>query len=57
MHFAVTVRKSGISIKQCAQGFGILQLLKIFGIGGDHEDTKYYDDKSLDLAHYCAYMD
>jgi hypothetical protein len=32
--FSVLVRKSGMSIKQCAQGFRILQILRNLGIGG-----------------------
>ncbi|MBA3978263.1 MAG: hypothetical protein H0X50_08750, partial [Nitrosopumilus sp.] len=48
--FAVTVRKSGMSIKQCAQGFRILQLLKIIGIGDDNEDIKYDDDITHEIS-------
>ncbi len=37
--FVVMVRKSGISIKQCAQGFRMLQLMKNLGIGEDDDDA------------------
>ncbi len=37
--FVVMVRKFGISIKQCAQGFRMLQLMKNLGIGEDDDDA------------------
>lgn len=42
--FAVKVRKSGMSIKQCAQGFRMLQLLNNLGVGENNGDVKYDDD-------------
>ncbi len=41
--FTVKVEKSGLSIKQCSQGFRILQLLKNLGIGELSVDVKYDD--------------
>ncbi len=32
-HFSITVRKSGMSINQCAQGFRMIQLLNSLGNG------------------------
>ena len=52
--FAVTIRKSGISIKQCAQGFRVLQLLKNLGIGEDHEDTIYDDDATNEISYFLG---
>jgi hypothetical protein len=38
--FSVTVRKSGISVGQCAQGFRMISILKNLGIHeGDDEDS------------------
>ncbi|MEJ7640735.1 MAG: hypothetical protein WKF36_00915 [Candidatus Nitrosocosmicus sp.] len=48
----VTVRKSGISIKQCAQGFRMLQLMKNLGIGEDDEDAKYDDDATNEVSYF-----
>ncbi len=36
--FAVTMRKSGITFRQCTEGYGIHQLLKNLGIGGVPND-------------------
>ncbi len=52
--FVVTVRKSGISIKQCAQGFRVLQLMKNLGIGEDDEDTKYDDDATNEISYFLG---
>ncbi|HKR73233.1 MAG TPA: hypothetical protein VJR94_03885, partial [Candidatus Nitrosocosmicus sp.] len=38
--FSVIVRKSGINIKQCAQGFRFIQILANFGIR-DEVDSSY----------------
>ncbi len=54
--FAVTVRKTGISIKQCAQGFRVLQLMKNLGIGGDNEDAKYDDDTTNGISYFLETM-
>ncbi|MBA3284333.1 MAG: hypothetical protein H0U27_04650, partial [Nitrosopumilus sp.] len=50
--FVVTVRKSGISIKQCAQGYRMLQLMKNLGIGEDDEDAKYDDDATNEVSYF-----
>ena len=50
--FVVMVRKSGISIKQCAQGFRMLQLMKNLDIGDDHEQTKYDDDATNEVSSF-----
>jgi len=42
--FSIMVRKSGITIKQCAQGFRFIQILTSFGIK-DELDSKYVEDK------------
>jgi hypothetical protein len=43
--FAIMVKKPGISIYQCVQGFRMLQLLKHLGIGKNSElDNLDYDD-------------
>ena len=36
--FAIIVRKSGMTIQECAQGFRIAQILKEFGINDEFED-------------------
>lgn len=38
--FSVTVRKSGITIEQCAQGFRFIQILSSFGIS-DEPDANH----------------
>jgi predicted acetyltransferase len=50
--FVVMVRKSGISIKQCSQGFRLLQLMKNLGIGDDNEDAKYDDDATNEISNF-----
>src|SRR4029078_10430821 len=42
--FFIIVRKSGITIKQCAQGFRFIQILARFGIK-DELDSKSVEDK------------
>ena len=41
--FSTIVRKSGITIKQCAQSFRFIQILARFGISDDL-DSSYYPD-------------
>ncbi len=48
--FVVTVRKSVISIKQCAQGFRVLQLIKNLDIGEDDEDAKHDNYPANELS-------
>jgi len=46
--FSVMVKKSGLTIEQCAQGFRCIQILSTFGISDELED-KYrfaFDDSS-----------
>jgi hypothetical protein len=50
--FVVMVRKSGISIKHCAQGFRVLHLMKNLGIGDDNEDAKYDDDATNEISDF-----
>ncbi len=50
--FVVMVRKSGISIKQCAQGFRMLQLMKNLGIGEDDDKAKYDDDANNEISYF-----
>jgi hypothetical protein len=42
--FSIMVRKSGITIKQCAQGFRFIQILANFGIKDELDNTKYTTD-------------
>ncbi len=50
--FVVMVRKSSISIKQCAQGFRMLQLMKNIGIGEDDDEAKYDDDATNEISSF-----
>ncbi len=50
--FTVLVRKSGMSIKQCAQGFRILQLMKNLGIGEHGKDDQYEDDVTNEISSF-----
>jgi hypothetical protein len=51
--FTSEVRKSGITIEECAQGFRMVQLLKKFDIRDDFDDTmndEYgYEEEDLDV--------
>ena len=40
--FAITVKKSGLSMQQCAQGHRMAQLMKGLGIDDDDEDADGY---------------
>jgi hypothetical protein len=44
--FAITVKKSGISIAQCAQGYRMCQLMKNLGVVDDNDDD---DDDSSNI--------
>jgi hypothetical protein len=47
--FSVMLRKSGISIKQCAQSFRFIQILASFGIT-DEVDSSYVEDNFGDTS-------
>ncbi|MDN5845937.1 MAG: hypothetical protein L0H53_06655, partial [Candidatus Nitrosocosmicus sp.] len=47
--FTSEVRKSGITIEECAQGFRIIQLLKKFGINDEFDVSVYEEDEHEDL--------
>jgi hypothetical protein len=44
--FATTVKKAGLSMEQCAQGYRIIQLMKYLGISDDSELDGYTDSNN-----------
>ena len=44
--FAITVKKSGLTMQQCAQGYRMAQLMKGLGIDDDEEDADGYTTDS-----------
>ena len=49
-NFATTVKKSGLSMQQCAQGYRLTQLMKGLGIDDDDVDADSYTTVIIRMA-------
>ncbi len=58
-NYAVEVRKSGISIVRCVQGYRMVKLMKNLGIVDGNDDNNNYIDynKNIDHIHNKAQLD
>ena len=54
-NFLVLVKKSNISIEQCAQGFRLIHILKNFGIGESDDNSIYEEENDENKNNHSKY--